>query len=50
MEKSHCTTQCAYLKSTRHGGGVIQSNALHEIFECLYHEIIGLSMKGEKAL
>ena len=39
-----------HILNTCHGGGVIQSNVLHEMFEWFYHGIIDSSMKREKAL
>lgn len=41
MERSHYQAKGAYFKSTRHGGGVTKSNALHEMFNWFYRTLGG---------
>ena len=41
MEQSHYQAKEAYFKNTRHGGGYIQSNVFHEMFNWLFCALTG---------
>lgn len=41
MERSHYQARSIYFKNTRHGGGTIKSNALHEMFNWFYRSLSG---------
>lgn len=41
MERSHYQARCSYFKNTQHGGGVVKSNALHEMFNWFYRTLGG---------
>ena len=41
MERSHYQAKGAYFKNTRHGGGLMKSNALHEMFNWFYRNLGG---------
>ena len=41
MERSHYQAKGAYFKNTRHGGGLMKSNALHEMFNWFYKNLGG---------
>ena len=41
MERSHYQAKAAYFKNTRHGGGYIQSNAFHEMFNWFFRALPG---------
>ena len=41
MECSHYQTKAIYFKNTRHGGGKVKSNAMHEMFNLFYRVLAG---------
>ena len=48
MERSHYQAKAAYFKNTRHGGGYIQSNAFHEMFNWFFHALT--AQKAQKII
>ena len=41
MEHSHYQAKAVYFKKTRHGGGKVKSNAMHEMFNWFYRVSAG---------
>ena len=48
MEQSHYQAKASYFKNTRHGGGYIQSNAFHEMFNWFFRALI--EQKAQKII
>lgn len=49
MEKSHYRAKGVYFKNTRHGGGLVRSNYLKEMFDWFYRTTFGRKRVMERA-